>query len=136
MTRRPVGVRRRSARAGFTLVEVLVALTILAVTLVPLFRVYSSGLRLSDAGERRAKALIVAEGILSEAAVAFPYTAIDRSGETEDGYAWQLKVEPYQPDEALPPLYMFQANVAWRAGPHDRSLRLETLRLEPVDQDR
>jgi len=46
---------------------VLVALTILALALAPLLRVYASGMRLGAAGERYAAAVIVAESVLAEA---------------------------------------------------------------------
>jgi general secretion pathway protein I len=110
----------------------LVALTILAVTLVPLFRIYSSGVRLVVTSEQYAKALVVAESVLAEAAVAHPYSETSKSGATNDGFGWVLRVEPYEKGDELPPLFAFQSSVSWKDGRHNRTLTLNTLRLDPV----
>jgi len=49
---------------GYSLIEVLVAFTILALTLTVLFRIFSGGLRNVDAAADYAMAVLVAEGKL------------------------------------------------------------------------
>ncbi len=116
---------------GFTLIEVLVALTILAVALAPLLRVYSSGIRLGVTGEHFAKATIIAEAVIAEAAAAAPYSESNRSGTTEGGFEWRLNVLPFEPDDTVPLFFSFQTVVSWQEGRHSRSITFQTLRLDP-----
>jgi prepilin-type N-terminal cleavage/methylation domain-containing protein len=131
MAKNEPGRHVETDNGGFTLIEVLVALTILAVALAPLLQVYSSGIRLGVTGEHFAKATIVAEAVIAEAAAASPYSESNRSGATAGGFDWQLNVSPFEPDDTVPQAFSFQTVVSWQEGRHSRSLTLRTLRLDP-----
>lgn len=86
-------VRRRG---GFTLLEVLIAFTILAVALVALLRAFSSGLRGLDAAEAGATALQHARSKIEEVGTVIPLEAGEYGGEFEDGTRWSIVIRPHE----------------------------------------
>ncbi|HOK88953.1 MAG TPA: prepilin-type N-terminal cleavage/methylation domain-containing protein [Candidatus Hydrogenedentes bacterium] len=107
------GVDKGTRRAGFTLVEILVALTVLAVAAFVLVDAHLAATRIhldaAEAGEKR----MLLEGVVSRAEVAL--SAGNLSGEgffdsTSDEYRWSFQAEPYSAD-ALTPLYHVQATL-------------------------
>lgn len=126
------GERRRAA--GFTLIEVIVAFTILAIALVAVMQAFSGGLRGLDAAEAQAIAVAHARATLEEVGVTLPL----QPGETEDafadGYRWRVTVapSPTQPDSAFADtgfvLYAVQVEVRPPAG-RGGGITLDTLRL-------
>ena len=86
-------VRRRG---GFTLLEVLIAFTILAVALVALLRAFSSGLRGLDAAEAGAAALQHARSKIEEVGTVIPLEAGEHGGEFEDGTRWSIVIRPHE----------------------------------------
>lgn len=138
----PPRTRSPRADAGFTILEVLVAFVVLAVTLATLMQVFSGGLREAQVADEYARAAQFARARL--AAV----TATDRIEEgttsgTEDGFAWTLAVSPYDEREEIADidrgkdyglrvrLVKVESSVAWHAADgRDRSVRLATLLLQ------
>ena len=80
---------------GFTLIEVLVALTILSVSLAALLAVFSNSLDRTRRSEREMVAASLTQSLLSEAGVALPLTIGDTGGTFANGMHWRLHVEPY-----------------------------------------
>jgi len=81
-------------RDGFTLIEVLVSLSILTVTLMLTYRVISGAISATERSERWADASCLAEALILDAAGEFPET-----GESEgkfpspmDAYSWKRAV--------------------------------------------
>lgn len=132
----------RSSR-GFSLLEILVAFTILALSLGVLMQIYSESLRNTDITRNQAQAIALAQSLLTSAGVEEPLAEGGRSGEAGDRFLWQLQYQPYA--EASPPgalenlnvlqptvrLWAITARVSW-AGDHGdtRSIVLETLRAQ------
>ncbi|MDX9767971.1 MAG: prepilin-type N-terminal cleavage/methylation domain-containing protein [Ectothiorhodospiraceae bacterium] len=118
---------------GFSLLEVLVALAILAMALGVLLQSFGGGLRNARLADETSRATVIAESLLAEAGVLALLTG-EKTGETEDGFRWRLRVQPAA--EATPAeltgylLYRVDMEVAW--GDRDRSVSLSTLRLGPV----
>jgi len=126
-------VDRRSG--GYTLIEVLVAMTILALALGVLMRIFGAGLRTVDAAEDYAAAVSLAESRL--AATADSLRPGQRQG-SHGEFRWQTNVEAY----ATPGLaavaagrinaYRVTVRVEWPAGPAGpRQVTLSTIRLSP-----
>jgi general secretion pathway protein I len=114
---------------GFTLIEVLVAFAILAVTLTALLQVFSTGLRSIMSVERYASATLLARSALAEVGTEIPLAPGERSASGGDGFAWRVRITP-----ALAPLqspggmvipYQVAVTVTWPQG----ALTLTTLRL-------
>lgn len=122
---------------GFTLIEVLVALAILAIAAVPLFQVFTTGLRSVDVSDRASQALAIAESALARADAEGGWRSGTRSGRAGDGFAWDIVVVPAsveRPRDAAGRLYAVTARVRWQARTGERAVELQTLRfyVEPA----
>ena len=124
----------RHDNAGFTLIEVLVALAIVGMALGAIAAVFSTALLGHQTADSAEQALAVAEEQLALAA------AVPRPGKTggtfAGRFAWRTSVEPYADGKenadiptSLPPLYRIDVTVAWHDGRRGREVALSTLRL-------
>lgn len=84
-------VRRRTAR-GFTMLEVLIAFAILAVSLAAVFGVFSDSLRAARLGEDYAHATAVAWSRLAAIDGDVLAGPLADGGETEAGFRWEVTV--------------------------------------------
>ncbi len=134
--------RPRASRAsGFTILEVLAAFVLFAVTLATLLQVFSGGLRDAQLADEYARAVMIAQSRLAT------YTAAEKLEETsssgsEGDFNWSLAAAAY--DERLENaevdrskdynlrvrLLRVESVVRWRAADgRDRDVRLATLVL-------
>jgi len=80
-------------RAGFTLIEVIVAVAILSVTLVMIMQLFAAGLKSSRASCDYTRAVMHAKDKMEELFAA-PVQKRE-NGEFRDGYKWETVTEPY-----------------------------------------
>ena len=130
-----VSTGRRSG--GFTLIEVLVAFIVLAISLGALFQIFSTGMRASRSAEEYTRATLLAESRLAAIGITGALEEGETAGEYEDGYNWRVAIRRYrlegQEEEGLPPpieAYEVVVTVAWDQGSGERSVSLTTLRLK------
>lgn len=128
------GSSNRNARGaeGFTLLEVLIAFTILAVALTALVQAFSQGLRASTVAEDRATAVLLARSKLAEVGRSIPLEEGKRGGDYENGLGWQVTIgspqeaELHLGDESH--LRIYEVTVLIHRGEHSlfevRSLRV------------
>ncbi len=120
---------------AFSLLEVLVAFSILALCLGVLLRVFSGDGRLAGLAEEHTRAVVLAESLLAGAGVESPLQPGQFSGVIDDKFSWVMNVSPFvPPEEALPenqPFkpYWVDLTVAWGEANEPRSFTLSTLRL-------
>lgn len=118
----------KQQQSGFSLLEVLVAFVIMALSLGVLYQAAGGSTRAVVAAEEVTRATILAESLLALHA-AVPANGLKESGTTADGMSWSLTAERYTghgDDPAGWPLYRIEANVAWGEG-SGRSLALVSL---------
>lgn len=124
---------------GFSLLEVLVAFAILALSLGVLMRIYSGALNHVDIARDQAEALLIAQSLLTGASADMPLVMGETAGRIGERFRWQLTVSPYSPEgedaRGNPSLLMLReisVRVAWRdsAGAREREVALQTLRAE------
>lgn len=128
----------RWGQGGFSLLEVVVAFAILAVSLGVLVQIFALALNTTALSGTYSKAVALAEQRLAAVGVDIPLQAGSFSGEPEDGLAWRIVIEPYSPGD-LPlenaPLQPFvvTAVASWDDAAGPRQISLTTLRLgEPL----
>ena len=131
---------RRAVQGGFTLLEVVVAFVLLAMTLVTVFQIFSAGLARASDLDEHSRALVLAQSRLAGVGVEAKIEgASETAGETEDRkYRWRLLVQPYeeaveqgqpQPQSSLV-IWRVDSVVTWEAADgRERSVRLSTLTL-------
>jgi type II secretion system protein I len=126
------GSARARAPAGFTLLEVLVALTILGVAVVSLIELSSQSLRLIKTSGDYQQAVVLADRLATSTQPSDE--AVDQ-GE-EDGFRWERRIslvpvpEELLPKETVPgrePPKLFAVTIDVRWG-RNQSLELATLR--------
>ena len=124
--------------AGFTLIEVLVALAILAITFGFAFRALSGGFDRLDRDRKSADALLLAQSTLARVGhdIALQDGAVD--GHTKDGFAWRIETAPYGDTQDLPPGRLIghrvEVTIGWNERHQRREVRLTSLVLGPKGQ--
>ncbi len=126
----------RCKDGGFTLVEVLVAFVIVAVSLGALLQIFSSGLRSSHSAEAYTTAALLAESKLASIGIEEPLEEGETTGAFDNGFRWRSTVAPHAPevgqDEAsAAQAYEVTLVVRWGERGDERSVSLTTLRLAP-----
>jgi len=126
----------RHACRGFSLLEVLVAFTILAMLLAALFQVFSGGLHAARAGDRFTRATLIAQSRLAAVGLEQPLQEGVSSGSTDDAFHWRITVGEYFDDQlpAIDPIFRpltVAVEVYWEEGDSPRSVSLTSMLLGP-----
>ena len=117
---------RRRAR-GFTLLEVIVAFAIAAISLAALSQAFSTGLRQVDRMDATTAAMMLAQTKLAETEVDPELQPGTFGGQGPTGGTWQVLVSARPPAEALPVLYDIEVT----AEVDGAVVALQTSRLGP-----
>lgn len=123
--------KRQDDNAGFTMVEALVALAIMAFALAAIGSVVSANVRGSVTVERRLSLVETARAILTGLPGRGQLAPGDMTGELGDT-RWRLDVMPFDAtfvNPARPTPWVPLALVVRVQGPHGEMLRLDTVRL-------
>jgi general secretion pathway protein I len=123
---------------GFTLLEVLVALTILAVALTSLFAIFGNSLARAREAQSRMEARALAQSLLAQAETQPTVTFGETSGRTPSGMDWRFDVRRYGDDkdtQAWPAAAAeMTATVRWGDRTDGQSFALTTLRTVPKER--
>ena len=137
LKKRLLGSRRNIfTTTGFTLIEVVVAMAILAIGLTIIIELFSGGLRLGRTSVEYTKAVNYARMKMEEFSLKQTMEEGSEEGMFDDTYHWRIDVKRVdvlqvenRPDFE-PPAELFQVkiNVLWKSGSRERSTRIESLR--------
>jgi general secretion pathway protein I len=128
----------RPQGAGFTLLEVVVALAIAALALIGLFQAGSGGLFAADTAARAEEAVQRAQSHLAAIGRDAALVAGDTSGDDGGGFTWRLRVQPSatragsgsdNSSGTSVTLFDVEVMVSWHSRGRDRSVLLRTRRL-------
>jgi general secretion pathway protein I len=136
VARAPVNRAFPRRDAGFTLLEVTVAVAIAAIALIALFQAGSAGMLTASEATRVEAAVDRAQSYLA-LAIAGLVAPGESEGDDGDGYHWRLTARRVASrlaaatDQAADPpgLYDINVTVSWGTGRHRRSVQLETERI-------
>jgi general secretion pathway protein I len=122
------------AQQGFSLLEILVAFTILAMALGVLYQIFSQGTRSAMLTEEYTQAMIVAESRLA-GVNANMLPGVDRGTETNK-YQWITSIQPHtgtEPSDVQTGarLYEVHVSVIWESFGKSHTVDLHSLRLFP-----
>jgi len=123
-------------QAGFTLVETLVAFTLLALFLAAFYALHASTSVQLAMAEDYGQAIVHAESRLAALGIEAPLQPGVQSGQLDDRYRWHSEVAPYEPegrpvaatDDPWQP-WRVRIEVSWEGRGQTRSVVLESLRL-------
>ena len=125
----------KSSDQGFTLIEVMVALTILAISLTVLFSIFGHSLARHAESQSRMAARAVASSLLAQAEAARTLSPGESTGNVKPDLSWTLRVFPYgsQKDQESWPgsAVEISATVTWGDHGPGQTLTLSTLRVLP-----
>lgn len=122
---------------GYTLIEVLVAMTILAMSLTVLFRIFSTGLLNVDVSAGYARAVIVAETQLAAVGLDAELRQGQTEGAVEDRFYWSRTIENYVlagqsgNQESVVSAFLVTVAVEWEHRGRTRQVNLNSIRLAP-----
>jgi prepilin-type N-terminal cleavage/methylation domain-containing protein len=126
-------MRHRTDPAGFTLVEMLVAITLMALLLLPLMRSFSSGLLVKSRSDVLTEATVIAETELETIAANPAFNGESSYDRRQGRYSIHMSVGRYTIgtfDDRLPVQpYEIHVTVSWPEGAQTHSVALRTLRL-------
>ena len=92
--------KHRRDRCGFTLLEVLIAFAILAVTMAALMQAFSQGLRSLEVAEDYATATMLARSKMTEVGPIIPIEEGEHTGDLANGWQWHVVVQPFVGEES------------------------------------
>ena len=120
---------------GFSLLEVVVALMIMAGGFLAVLNLFSGSVRSVDFSGQYLKAVTLANSKMNELEIQ-NFTVDDSSGnfKNEENYRWEVDISPYDSDlnneKSGIQLQKILLKVLWNNDGHTRNIELATLRLE------
>ena len=127
-----MGRHARRGRTGFSLIEVVVALAIVAVMLGAIYQVSSGALRSTVRTDNYLRALAMAQSRLAEAS-AMPVLKVGTVLGSNDGIAWSRSIKLFDAPPPTADTRLYQVSViATRSG---SKVTLETLLIAGVARD-
>ena len=122
------------AGRGFTLVETLVAVSILAISLVVLLQLFSGGLKSSRVSDEYTRGIFYAREKMDEILLARELSPGIIGGEYDDGFKWRAEAQPLDIQEAKDvklPVRAFNIKVAvtWGAGEREKEFAMSAIKL-------
>lgn len=120
---------------GFSLLEILIAFSILALSLGILLKIFSSGVNTAGVAEEYNAAVQIAESLMAQTGVESPLQAGETTGLENEKYQWRVSVSPFQftaenldVTDIAAVLFKTKVTVSW-GDDNGRQLELITLKL-------
>jgi len=126
--------------SGFTLIETLVAISILAISLVVLLQLFSGGLKSSRLSDEYTRGIFHAREKMDEILLAGELTPGLIGGQFDDGYKWRAESRhlnvPEAKDAGLPfRAFNIKVEVLWDAGGTEKNFTINTIKLVKPGKD-
>ena len=122
---------------GFSLLEILIAFSILALSLGILLKIFSAGVNTAAVAENYTAAVQIAESLMAKTGVETPLQAGQAAGLENEKYYWRVEVSTFtfNPEHVdvttlTAALFKVKVTVNWGDGnANDRQVELTTVKL-------
>jgi type II secretion system protein I len=124
--------RREKSTRGFTLIEIMVALTVMGFAVVSLVQLFSSNLRMIGTSQDYMKALTIAESVMREIVENEKTEEKSWKDTTEQGYQVEVTVSETQKERTdhLPiKLLQIELVFSWERALRKKSMTFRTLKV-------
>lgn len=125
----------RHAR-GFSLLEMIAAIMLLAIAFAALMEVAGGSIRLSQKASDYTQAALWARSKLDSSFVLDPLQTGVTQGNFDNRYRWRMQVTPWAVPNTAPPgtpyafrMYKLDLDVIWGSAPFEHTARFSTLRI-------
>jgi len=129
--------KKPRSEAGFTLLEVLLAVVIMGVSLTTILLQFQTALHAGSISQERTNAVIYAKEKLESLKIEDELSESSQSGTFENGYEWETEVSLYEYEDQEEDIsyedlrhetYKLRAAVKWNSGINKRQVELITLK--------
>ncbi len=125
---------RHSKAGGFTLIETLVAISILAIALVVILQLFSGGLRAGRLSEDYSRGIFYAKAKMEEMLLGENLIPGSQEGEFDEQYRWRSEITRVERPEEETVRFPFdsfaiQVEVIWGKGDHQKRFEIRTLKI-------
>lgn len=83
---------------GFSLLEILIAFAILAISLTILIKIFSTGVSTAMLAQDYTNAVQLAEGLMAKVGTELPLQVGVTEGSSYESYHWTIRIVPYLPN--------------------------------------
>lgn len=130
----PPGRREGTYGNGFTLIEILVAMSLLAVSLVVILQLFSGGLKSGKVSDEYTRGIFHAREVMEEVLLLDAVEEGVTAGEFDDGFKWKTEIvllEQREEEAARLPFDTFTiaVEVSWGEEEREKHLRIDTLKV-------
>jgi general secretion pathway protein I len=129
-------ITKHHLQQGFSLLEILIAFSILAFSITIMLNIFSGGLRRAMVSEEYQQAVIIAQSKLAAAGVEEELDNGEQSGDIEEKYFWSVQMEAFDlgtldldPENQKAVPFQVKVTVEWLAGQDNRRFELTTIKL-------
>ena len=119
---------------GFTLIEILVAISILSISLVLIFQLFSGGLKSSILSDQYTRGIFHAKERMEEILLSPEFTEEVSEGEFGDSYKWRseiIRIEQEEEESSKLPFdtYNIKVDVMWYEGDKEKHFAISTIKV-------
>ena len=93
---RPIESRfRRNTATGFTLLEVLLAFLVFALSFAVVLEILSGSMRNTSRAREYTEVALIAQSVMDQVGLEIPLLAGTEAAGESGGYAWELRIDPF-----------------------------------------
>ena len=134
------GIISPDSDRGFTLIETLVAISILAISLVVILQLFSGGLKSSKLSDEYTRGIFHAREKMDEILLAEELIEGVIGGKFDDGFRWRaeaLHLDIKEAKDVKLPFLAFNINVdvMWDAGGHEKHFAISAIKIVKPSKD-
>ncbi|QTA80619.1 Prepilin-type N-terminal cleavage/methylation domain-containing protein [Desulfonema limicola] len=136
--------KKNKNNKGFTLIETMTAMIILAVSLTVILELFSGGLKSARLSDEYTRAIFHAKEKMEEILLADKLTDLESEGEFEDGFKWAVNItlplaEEIEENEQIKKsdkhLFNIHVSVSWNDGSGTRQFEISTIHIAEKNQE-